>query len=294
MATVSYVDITPGLDPKYWASLTPQDRFTFARITKKVELVSRKKKKGISARSLLPMIAGIWKSLSDEEQENWSLAGAKMGLNGYCLFVQDQTIRIINDLPGVAIPVLLHQSWVGQLHIEEPASELKITQLHPRFYWVSKKVTGKKGMYEPVLVEEYFQLPLTIKLNYRSELESVGAGSFAKFYAEVWSLYQGVDIKTKLEIELPLSSDWATVEATISEVVGLPIRYDLFFHLFNLRGDLFCDIIKAEHSGQNWCRDPFCKDINQGFTRAFYQIPKHWSGVIVPSGSWFESIYKDF
>ena len=36
---------------------------------------------------------------------------------------------------------------------------------------------------------------------------------------------------------------------------------------------------------------PYCKNINEGFTRAFFQVPKHWVGVEIPEGASFESIY---
>jgi len=294
MAKVEYVDIVPSEEELYWSCLTPQDRFTHARITKKVILISRKKKKGISARSLLPQIAEAWNVLTEEEKTNWSNAGAEMGLNGYRLYVQDKTIRIINDMEGDAVPSLLHQSWVGNLKIKAPATELKITQLHPRAYWVSKKVYGKKGMYVPVEITEDFALPFEIKLNYKSELESVGEGSFAKFYATVWHSFQGSDIMTNLEINLDLVADWKEATATLTSVAGYVVGYSLFFHLYNVQGDLYVDNIKAIHSGQNWVRDPYCKDILQGFTRAFYQIPKHWVAVTMPSGSSYDSIYKDF
>jgi len=61
-----------------------------------------------------------------------------------------------------------------------------------------------------------------------------------------------------------------------------------------LQGDLYFDNIKAEHSGQNWVRDTFCNDINQAFTKAFFQVPKHWIADVIEEGANFESIYKDF
>jgi hypothetical protein len=123
---------------------------------------------------------------------------------------------------------------------------------------------------------------------------SVGPGSFAKFYAEIWHSYQGADIFTILEIPLDFVSDWKNAEATLTTALGYVVGYNLFFHISNLRGTLYCDNIKAEHSGQNWVRDTFCNDINQGFTNAFFQIPKHWAAVILPEGADYESIYKDF
>jgi len=57
---------------------------------------------------------------------------------------------------------------------------------------------------------------------------------------------------------------------------------------------LYFDNIIVEHTGQNWARDPFCNNVAQTFTRGFYQIPKHWAAVILPEGSWYDSIYRDF
>ena len=294
MAKTTYVDILPELEEAYFSGVKSSDRFVFSRIVKKIALFSRKKKKGLTLRSLLPQISEMWNNFSGPEKEAWTLAGAENDLNGFRLFVQDQSLRIKNEMPDTATPSTLHQSLVGNLHIEAPASELKIIQIHPKFYWVSKKVTGKKGMYEPVLVTEDLALPVKISLNYSSSLTPAGGGSFAKLFARFWHSYQGADQYTDLEIPLDLSSVWKHAETTLTELSGYVIRYDLYFHLFNVHGDLYIDNIKAEHSSQNWARDPWCKDINQGFTRAFYQIPKHWAGVIVPEGAYFESIYKDF
>jgi len=294
MAKTEYVDILPSLEEAFFTGIQSSDRFVHSRLVKKIALFSRKKKAGVKVRSFLPQIAEIWAGLSSAEKTAWSNAGAEMGLNGWRLFVQDQTVRILNDMEGVATPSLLHQSWVGNLKIESPASELKIVQLHPKFYWVSKKIKGKKAMYEPVLVTEDLALPVKISLNYSSNLVETASGSFAKFYARFWHSYQGADQYTDLEIPLDLVADWKNDTAELTESLGYVIRYDLYFHLYNLTGDLYFDNVKVEHSGQNWARDPFCKDILQGFTRAFYQIPKHWAAIILPEGSIYDSVYKDF
>lgn len=316
MSKTTYVDILSGLEEAYYKNLQPGDRFVIPRVRKKIVFLSRSRKKGLTIRSLIPAIAEIWNNFSDAEREAWGEAGGEMGLNGYRLFVQDQSLRIKNDLSGVATPVLLHQSYVGVLQIDEPADELKITQLHPHFYWVSRKVYGSKGMYEPVKITEDLTLPVTIGLNYRAELEVVelcmaiyGSSEYAvsefgsedgpeevisKFYARFWHSYQGRDIYTDLEIDLDLVTDWKSSEDTLTNLIGYVIGYNLNFHLKNLRGTLYCDNIKAEHSDQNWVRDPYCRDINQGFTRAFYQIPKHWTCVTCPDSTWFESFYIDW
>lgn len=316
MAKTSYVDILPGTETQFFTGIRRDDRFVFSKLAKKLVFFSVKKKKGLTQRSMLPQVAALWAGLSDAQKLDWKAAGAECNLNGWRLFVQDTCARIVNEMPGAATPSLLHQSWVGNIHIEAPASEAKIIQIHPHFYWVSKKVTGKKGMYEPVLVTEDLALSFKISLNYSSNLAVINGSPFAKFYVRFWHSYQGADQYSDFIIPLDFDTSgeepdgWKKAEATISlfgvdnfgnimcgsesELLGYYIRYDLYLWISGLTGDLYFDNIKVEHSGQNWARDPFCKDVNQGFTRAFYQIPKHWAGVILPDGAWFESIYKDF
>jgi len=294
MAKTTYIDLLPSLEKSYFSGVKSSDRFVFSRIVKKSSFTSVKKKRGLTNRSLLPQIAEDWSLLSDAQKNAWSSAGAECNLNGYRLFVQDQALRIKNELSGTATPSDLHQSLVGALHIESPGTELKIIQIHPHYYWVSKKVSGRKGVYEPVLINEDLAFPFKLSLNYSSDLTAQSGNAFARLYARFWHSYQGADQYTDLEIDLDFFSVWKSDEIELTTLVGYVIRYDLYFHLYDLRGDLYIDNIKVEHSAQNWARDPYCKDINQGFTRAFYQIPKHWTGVVVPSGAEFESIYKDF
>ena len=316
MAKVSYIDIDVGLQGLYYQGLKSADRFLYSSVRLNPRILSKKKIKGLTAKSLLPQISQLWSEFNSSQRGAWGSAALDMGLTGYQLFVKDQTLRIKNSFAGTAIPSTLHQSLVGNLHIEAPANELKIIQLHPRSYWISKKVVGKKGMYEPVEITEDFSLPLKISLNYYSDLVASGVNPSARFYARIWSSYQGVDRHTDLEINFDIQSilgslfgdcyfgdsffgdilnnNWYYAEATIDHVIGHLIGYDLQIHLYHLQGDFYFDNIKAEHSGQNWVRDTFCNDINQGFTRAFYQVPKHWVADIISEGADFQSIYKDF
>ena len=294
MAKVGYVDLTTEIKPAYFKYLQPSDRFVFSRIIKKQTLFSVKKKRGLSQRSLLPQVAEVWNAFTDEQRALWSTVAAYSNLNGWRLFVQDQCLRIVNEMAGSADPSLLHQSHVGLVNIQSPAEEVKIVQYHPHFYYISKKVSGTKSQYAPILINEDFGLPLTIGLNYSANLTPVSETYFAKFYAHVWHSYQGADRETDLVIDLDTDCAWQADEAVLTSVLGYVVRYDLYFHFVGLQGEFYFDNVNAYHSGQNWVRDPFCKDINQGFTRAFYQIPKHWAGVVLPEGSYFESFYKDF
>lgn len=316
MATTRFITISGVPAERYWKELQTGDAFVWNTIRRKVGFMSRKSRVGLTQRSLLPTISGMWAILTDSKKLEWKAAGALCGLTGWRLYVQDTCARIINEIAGVIEPSLFHQSWVGQLHIGTPATELKIIQLHPRSYWVAQKIVGKKSMYEPVVVPEDFALPFTISLNYRAEMLPQDVAPKAQFRAEVWSSYQGQDIINELIVEIAFFSDcelgvaslgvsefgvdfdnddgWLYAGATLSSVLGYVVGYDLYFDFVDLQGNLYVDNIKAEHSGQNWVRDTYCKDINQGFTRAFYQVPKHWVAVVAPVGTFFESIYKKF
>ena len=294
MAKTSYIDLTPELEESYYSNLQPGDRYTFSRVRRKNTLLSQKSKKGVSQRSLLPDISVAWAALTAGEITAWKNAAAESNLTGWRLFVQDYCARRVNELPGLATPSLLHQCWVGQIHVEAPANECKLVQIHPHFYYIYKKVLGKKSMYSPVLVTEDVFLPFTAGLNYSSNLVAAGPDPFAKFYAEFWYSYQGVNLLHNVEINLDLVSAWQQVSAVLTALASIVVRYDLHIHLHDVQGDLYFDDVVAYHSGQNWARDWACKDINQGFTRNFYQIPKHWAAEIAPEGVLFESVYKDF
>ena len=175
--------------------------------------------------------------------------------------------------------------------IEEPAEEIKLIQAHPSSYWLYQKVEGSQSMYEPVQVTEDFALPLKLTISYKSDLVSTGEGSFARFYASIRHLYQGQNLNHNEIIEIPLSAVWGKQETTISFLTGQAISYNLYIHLYKVRGILLFDNVKAEHSGSNWVRDTLCKKIEQDFTRQWYQIPKHWGVITMPEGAGYQSIY---
>lgn len=291
MAKTGYLDLDSAQEQAFFGVLTSGDRFIGARVRRKTALMSQRRKKGVSQRSLLPSCSEAWATLTTIQKAAWSTAGGYCNLNGWRLFVRDYVYRVVNDIAGIATPGNYHQALAGQLQINAPADELKIIQPHPSAYFVSRKVSGAKSMYQPVAVIERLVLPLQIGLSYKADLETTEADGFAKFYAIVRRLYQGQNLDEVLEIELDLSTDWKTSTATLSNLLGQYTSYALYFHLYHVTGILLVDNIKAIHTSQNWARDPACQDIHQDFTRAFYQVPKHWAAVTIPDGSFFESVY---
>lgn len=294
MVKTTYIDLPVGSEESFYKGLKPSDRFVFSTIRRNDSLLSRRRRIGCSQKSLLPQIAVLWAAFSDVQRTAWGTAAAEMNLTGWQLFVQDQSCRIINLMAGSATPVTTHQSWVGEIKISAPATEIKIAQYHPHTYYLYKKVVGSKSMYAPVKVTEAMGLPLKIGLSYKSNLTAEGADPYANFYAQIWSSYQGRDILTNLNISLDLSEDWQTVDITQTTVQGYFVGYTLFIHLHDLRGELYCDNIIAEHGAQNWARDPFCKQIAKTFNKQWFQIPQNWAAVTIPSGAEYDSIYKDF
>lgn len=291
MAKTSYLEISPELEEAYYSGLQSMDRFIIPRIRVKTALLSKEKIAVLEKRSYLEQIATLWNNFTDQQKADWKTIDPYPHPNGWRAFVADQSQRIKLGLEGVATPNQYHQDLVGKILIEAPAEEIKLIQAHPSSYWIYQKVVGKKGMYEPVEVSEDFALPLKLTISYKSDLVSTGDGSFARFYATIRHLYQGQNLSHNEIIEIPLSSVWASQNTTISTLTGLAVSYNLYIHLYKVTGTLLFDNVKAEHSGSNWARDPHCKEIEQSFTRAFYQIPKHWGVITMPTGADYESIY---
>jgi len=291
MAKVNYQSIPESALLAYEGALQPDERFIIPTIKVKTVILSRAKIKNITARSYLSTCSALWAGFTDQQKQDWKDVDQHSHPHGWRTFVADQSKRIKLGIPGVATPSVYHQDMVGKLYIENPAEELKISQPHPGTYYVSRKVTGTKSQYEPVPVTEQLILPLKLDISYKSDLVSTGAGSFAKFYADVRRLYQGNNISQLLEINIPLSHAWETLTETLSEVTGEAVSYNLYLHLYKVTGTLLIDNVKATHTGSNWVRDTYCKAIEQDFTRAFYQVPKNWAPITNPTGAQFLSVY---
>lgn len=291
MAKISVSIIPPELLTHYKNALQSGDRFVYSVIKTKRLFTSRTSKKGLTQKSLIPELSAVWNSLGSVAQNNWSLAGAKEGLTGWKEFLKDTAIRRANGGSGYATPQTDRQCNVGRMTVEAPATGFSIQQLHPNTYYVKKKVRGTKSQYNPQIVAEYISLPFTIGISYRADLVSSGGTARARFYVDVYSHYQGLELITPLEIDFNLDGNWHVAENTLSGVIGVVRGYTAYIQILNARGNLYFDNVRLEHSGQNWARDPHCNNINVTFTKAFYQVPKTWDVDSLPSGCFFDSFY---
>lgn len=291
MAKTSYLSIDPGIEAKYFGTLQSGDKFTFPRIRPKTTLLSQVKIKNLTGRSFLKQCRDVWITFTPTEQAAWKAADPRNRKNGWQWYVMDKVQRLKLGLSGEITPSSLHNGLVGLLQVASPATALKIIQPHPAAYYIKHKVTGTKSQYEPVFVQEPFALPLTIGLSYKADLVSTGAGAYARFYALFWRNYQGNNLEDDITINLNLSQAWTHTQATKSSSIGECISYNLFFDFHNVRGTVLIDQLETLHDGSNWARDPYCVNLAESFTRAYYQVPAHWAPITLPDGAGFESIY---
>jgi hypothetical protein len=291
MAKVNYVEIPIELQEKYQKFILPNDRYFNSRQCKKSQLISKPRLQKLTQRSILPQIKDEWNALSAGDKLLWKTAGQASGFTGYQYFVHDKALRIKNGLAGTATPDTIKQGWVGELVIEAPDTNLVLMQAHPISYWIQRKKRGTKSQYELVNLTEISALPLTIAISYASALTDVSGAPVARFYAKIKSEYQGRVIETIEAINFDLTSDWQRQTRTINNVRGVFRSYALYIELDGVQGKLRFDNVRAEHSGQNWARDPKCNKIEQTFTRQFFNVPKHWVAEEEGENTNYYSIY---
>lgn len=291
MALVSYVQIPAGMEAAYKRTLQPVDRFQFSRVRVKDLFQSRNRVKGITIKSQLLALAPVWAALSTGDKAAWTAAGAASKLSGWKMFVQDTAARRRAGISGYATPSTIYQSMVGRIEVVSPATGLQLEQAHPLTYYVQKKVPLTKAQYSPVPITEPFGLPLTIGISWKTALTALDGAARARFLVTVISSYQGRDIETTLSIPFGMSDSWQRATATLSTVLG-PVRsYIAYIEVYNARGNLYFDNVEISHASENWARDPICNNIAQSFTRAFYQVARHWVATNPSDGADFGSIY---
>ena len=291
MAQVGALEIPPELKEAFMKLMSSTSNRRTGAIRKHGYIPSRAQVVKLTTRSLLPQIRTAWESLSPAEVAAWKAAAAVTSMNGWNLFTQDTAYRIKFGLPGLATPSLLHQYKVGRIEIAAPADRVLLAQYHPNKYYVSKKMRGNTTQREDVAVYEKLTLPLTIGCSFRSGLTATKPQPKVRFYAIVYSLYQGRTIENQVGFDIPLSSDWTSATATITEVIGVSRDYNLWIELDGVRGWFEWDNVVAQHTATNWARDKRCNDVNNELTTVNYQIEKSWEEQFLPKGSQFDSVY---
>lgn len=291
VAKVSYINIPPGMEEAYKKGLQPGDRFTFSRTRVKDLFLSRARVKGITTKSLLVTLSPVWQGFTPAEQAAWSSAGLFAGLSGFKAFVHDTAARMKAGHAGYATPNDIYQALVGRVQVESPATGLLLEQAHPLMYYVQRKVTGTRSQYSPVAVNEPFGFPLSLSISYKTSLTPIDSDARARFFAVVYSSYQGRTLEKIVSVDFPMSQDWTRASATLSGVLGPIQGYSAFIEVHNATGNLYFDNVSISHSSENWARDSICNNVSQAFTKAFFQVARHWVAVNPSEGADFGSFY---
>jgi len=291
MALTQTIVIADELKNVQATAFEQRDRYELGVIQAHKSELSLARKKLIKEMSLLGYLKTLWRELTPEEKLVWKTAGAYSGLSGWQLFVSDNAQRLKYDLETNIPPSDLWQVRTGKITIESPAQSILLKQEHPSRYWVAGKVAGKSWKNELVLLTENFSLPLELGIRYKTDLTAVDAPHVARYYARVWTSYQGQDIQTDVEIPLTPTADWNYATITQSYLRGIIIGYTLFLEVQGYRGTILFDNIKATHGGTNWVRDPRCDDIQKTFTKAYSVVPPFWVPVAVSEGALYTSVF---
>ena len=241
--------------------------------------------------SLFRYLKPLWQELTTEQKALWTTAGLISGLSNWQLFISDNAERIKNSLTTGVAPSNLWQVRAGRLLIQAPANVLILRQDHPQSYYIARKIVGSSYKNELVKLQENFGFPLTIGIRYKSNLVANGPVHVARYFARVWTSYQGEDIFTDYPINFTLVTDWTYSELEITGTRGIIIGYTLFLDIIGYRGELLYDNIRAVHGGTNWALDPRCDNISKIFTKGFALVPPFWIPVSAPTGAQYFSAY---
>lgn len=293
MATVGGLEVPEELFKLFMQLVRVADDKRYGAVAQNGHLLSREQKIKIKTRSLLPQIRDYWIALSEPERDAWVNAASYSKYTGWNLFVQDTAYRIKYGLVGLATPNIHHQYKVGKIEINAPASGAVIVQYHPNTYWKRKKIRGTKALYEDVKITEKLILPLTIGLDYAADLTPVSPVAFAKFKAVIYSSYQGITLAHEISVPLNFEQTWVRADVTSSGIIGAVRDYNLYIELNDLRGSLYFDNIRAEHTNTNFARDFRCNDVNNSLSTVNYQIEKSWEEEYLPTGAAYDSIYPE-
>lgn len=293
MALAGALDVPPELLELFQKLISSTSNRRSGAVRKHGYIQSKTKVRNLTTRSLLPEITNLKNALSNDEINAWKAAAAVTNMNWWNLFVQDTAYRMKYGLTGLAIPSLLHQYKVGRIEIANPAQKVILAQYHPIKYYISKKMRGNTSLREDVAINERLMLPLEIGLSYRASLIPTSGESKAKFYAIIYSNYQGRTIQTQVGFDLDFSTTWKRETLTSSEVIGVARSYDLWIELDNVRGWFEWDNLLSQHSGTNFARDFRCTDVNNELTIMNYQIEASWEEQFLPNGASFSSVYPE-
>jgi len=291
MAKADNFDPTTVQREQMLKSVRVEELYTGTKINKKDITYRKRNLRVLAAQSQFDPCASLWAGLSEAAKTRWDNAGAVCGLTGWELFFQDTTYRLLNNLPGLASPSVLHQYKVLKWIIDDQVQAHSINQVHWRNRYNRNRIPGSKKAYIWEVVEEFFAPPLTIEFNYHADLEAKDAGSYFKACVFGNGYVGGVPTYFGACYDLDLVTGWKQFSQAYSPAVDTIYYYYLALYANRLEGIACFDNFNFEHDAQNWAFDPFCDNVKDKYAKDGYGYRKAFEPSTYQDISKFDSAY---
>jgi hypothetical protein len=302
MAKTVTMQTPEELKPLQRKSIQQRDRFFYGVVQSQRRLLSRRQRALLTRPaitnspmagrgSLFKKFSPMWRALSSGAKIMYKDAGVPSFLTNWQLYISDNAARLRNSLPLEQPVSELWQVRTGRVVINSGLDPFVIKQEHPRDYTVTRKIRGTPWKEELINIREYFELPITLQIRYKTNLTPVGSEQVARYFARIWTSYQGQDIYYDSVINFDPSTDWEYAEVTFSNVRGIIVGYTLYIQILGYTGELLFDNLRCIHSGQNWVRDPRCDNVTRTFTGGFATVKPFWEVVERPENTFFGTVY---
>jgi hypothetical protein len=261
MSIVEYTTIGGGLAS---ADRKINRRYFWVRrgsVGKKRLLYRRGELKNLPAFSVIPEAADAWNLLDSGTKSAWETAAIECGLTGYNLFIQDKIYRINHNIAGNAEPLEEHQYLIGHLIIPEFSGHFLLRQTENN---LTESSSVLHIHHASSLTDE---APETgyIKVKYTYEYES-----------------GGILLRQSNEINMDLDVEWTSRNVNITDHEGKTGLWELEIEGDHVSGQFWFDNLYVTSPVGILTKDANCN-----------QVEKSFSGLIIPNGLIYESIYPD-
>lgn len=295
--------LTPEeLVPLRQKTIQARDRFTLGAVQSQRRPLSRAKRRLLTRPaitnspmkgrgSLFKKFSPMWRDLPQYKKDNYKAGGVPSFLTNWQLYISDNAARLRHSLPLEQPVSEIWQVRTGRIFLTNHTPAFVIKQEHPHKYTVTRKVRKMPWKEEMVNITEYFALPIKLEIRYKSNLLAVGSTQQARYFARIWSSYQGVDIFTDLEINFDAVTDWVHKTVQLPSIRGIVIGYTLYIEILGYTGEILFDNLRCIHSGQNWVRDPRCDNVGRVFKGGFSEVKPFWEIEKQPSETFFGTVY---
>lgn len=244
-------------------ALRVENQYYAPKINRKDIVWNKRKYEDLVTQSQIDPCAELWAGLSESAKIRWNNAGAECGLNGYQLFVQDTSFRLLNNLRGLGSPSIYHQYKILEFETGDDCHEFYIIQEHLANYTIKQKNVGQKNAYTPVEIEEDITAPITLSFKYFADLEVDGVFDFFGCYITFYGVKDGHYASDSIWFDLDYSTGWVQFSEEMTPDLDIINQYYFEIDAYPLKGIFRMDDFKIEHDGQNWSFDSNCDRIDE-------------------------------